>query len=263
MPTKIPDAPRFRYLAQVEWLVRRGGRHLWPIRTPEVGDTSMGPNGDGRPVPRARQGTPLAVRPATVEDARGAAQLHASGITEGFLSALGPGFLTRLYGRIVRHPGCFLLVAVAPGASPGDVGGFVAGAADVRRLYRSFVLRDGVAAALPVVLRLVRSLPRVTETLRHGTAGDAGSGRGTELLAIAVDPHQRGGGTGHALVAAFLDQVVAGGGDAAHVVVGAENAPAVHLYLRAGFVEAGRFELHPGTESLLLQWDRPASGDRP
>ncbi len=219
----------------------------------------MGPEGDGRPARRARPGTPLAVRPGTVEDACGAAQLHASGITEGFLSALGPGFLTRLYGRVVRQPGCFLLVA----AAPGDLGGFVAGAADVRRLYRSFVLRDGVAAALPVVPRLVRSLPRVTETLRHGTAGDSGSGRGTELLAIAVDPRQRGGGVGHVLVAAFLDQVVADGGDAAHVVVGAENAPAVHLYLRAGFVEAGRFELHPGRESLLLQWDRPAGGVGP
>ncbi|MGB7050983.1 MAG: GNAT family N-acetyltransferase, partial [Acidimicrobiales bacterium] len=211
----------------------------------------MGPEGDGRPARRARPRTPLAVRLGTVEDARGAAQLHASGITEGFLSALGPGFLTRLYGRVVRQPGCFLLVA----AAPGDLGGFVAGAADVRRLYRSFVLRDGVAAALPVVPRLVRSLPRVTETFRHGTAGDSGSGRGTELLAIAVDPRQRGGGVGRVLVAAFLDQVVADGGDAAHVVVGAENAPAVHLYLRAGFVQAGRFELHPGTESLLLQWD--------
>jgi ribosomal protein S18 acetylase RimI-like enzyme len=223
----------------------------------------MGPNGDGRPARRARPRTPLAVRAGTAGDAGGAARLHASGITEGFLSALGPGFLTRLYGRIVRQPGCFLLVAAAPGAPPGDLGGFIAGAVDVRRLYRSFVLRDGVAAALPVVLRLVRSLPRVTETLRHGTASDAGSGRGTELLAIAVDPRQRGGGVGHALVAAFLDQVVADGGEAAHVVVGAENGPAVHLYLRAGFVEAGRFELHPGTESLLLQWNLPASGVRP
>jgi ribosomal protein S18 acetylase RimI-like enzyme len=224
----------------------------------------MGPNGDG-PVRRARPRAPLAVRPGTAEDARAAAQLHVSGITEGFLSALGEGFLTRLYARIVRQPGCFLLVAAAADAPPGEAGGFIAGAADVRRLYRSFVLRDGVAAALPVFLRLVRSLPRVTETLRHGTDGDAGSGRGTELLAVAVDPRQRGGGVGLALVVAFLDRVVADGGTAAHVVVGAENASAVHLYARAGFVETGRFELHPGTESLLLQWDRPtnANGVRP
>ncbi len=44
--------------------------------------------------------------------------------------------------------------------------------------------------------------------------------------------------------------------DAAHVVVGADNAGAVSLYERAGFVTVERFELHAGTESLLMQWDR-------
>jgi hypothetical protein len=31
---------------------------------------------------------------------------------------------------------------------------------------------------------------------------------------------------------------------------------AVALYRRAGFEDVERFELHPGTESLLMQWDR-------
>jgi ribosomal protein S18 acetylase RimI-like enzyme len=221
----------------------------------------MGPNGDARPTRGAGARPAPAVRPATVGEARAVARLHASGITEGFLSALGPRFLARLYARIVRQPGCFLLVAADDAGTPaGGVRGFVAGAADVRGLYRSFLLRDGVAAAVPVALRLLRSLPRVRETLRHGTAHDAGSGRGTELLAIAVDPKDRGGGVGRALVAAFLDRVVAEGGDAAHVVVGADNTAAVGLYRHAGFEEATRFELHPGTVSLLLQWDLPPAG---
>ncbi len=63
----------------------------------------MGPNGDGRPASGARPRAPLAVRPGTVEDARATARQHASGITEGFLSALGAGFLTRLY-RADRPP---------------------------------------------------------------------------------------------------------------------------------------------------------------
>jgi ribosomal protein S18 acetylase RimI-like enzyme len=218
----------------------------------------MGLNGDARPARRDRPRTTVSVRPASAGEARAAAGLHTSGITEGFLSALGPRFLARLYARIVRQPGCFLLVAAAPDAPAAGIAGFVAGATDVRRLYRSFVLRDGIVAAVPVGLRLLRSLPRVRETLRHGTAGDAGSGRGTELLAIAVDPDERGRGVGRALVAAFLERVKADGGDAAHVVVGADNAAAVGLYRRAGFDEAARFELHPGTVSLLLQWERPS-----
>ncbi len=102
------------------------------------------------------------------------------------------------------------------------------------------------------------------ETLRHGTGGDARSGRGTELLAIAVDESQRGAGAGRALVDAFLDEVVTSGGDAAHVVVAADNTAAVHLYRRAGFGDAARFQLHAGTESLLMQWDRhPTDGRNP
>ncbi len=66
------------------------------------------------------------------------------------------------------------------------------------------------------------------------------------------------------LVAAFLAEVSARGGDAAHVVVGADNAAAVALYRRAGFEAVDRFELHPGTESLLMQWDRdPGTGPWP
>ncbi len=105
---------------------------------------------------------------------------------------------------------------------------------------------------------------RVTETLRHGTDGDAGSGRGTELLAIAVDPHQRGGGVGQALVVAFLDQVVADGGDAAHVVVGADNASAVQALPLgpASSKPAGSSSIRERSH-CCMQWDRPANGVRP
>ena len=41
-------------------------------------------------------------------------------------------------------------------------------------------------------------------------------------------------------------------------------AEAVALYERSGFVTVDRFELHPGTESLLMQWDnRPAPQEDP
>lgn len=197
--------------------------------------------GDGDP--------PVAVRTGGAADAPAAARLHASRITEGFLSFLGPGFLARLYRRITRTPGSFLLVV------DGDDGviGFLAGSADVGGLYRSFVLRDGVAAGLAAAPRLVRGWRRVIETLRHG-GGGSGTGRGTELLAVATDPAASGRGVGSALVSAFLDRVRAAGGTEAYVVVGADNDRAVALYERAGFTRADEFELHAGVRSLLLQW---------
>jgi len=59
------------------------------------------------------------------------------------------------------------------------------------------------------------------------------------------------------LVEGFLSEIGERGRDAAHVVVGAENTTAVALYRRAGFHTAERFELHRGTESLLMQWPAP------
>jgi ribosomal protein S18 acetylase RimI-like enzyme len=194
----------------------------------------------------------VTVRPGGDADAPAAARLHAGRITQGFLSFLGPGFLARLYRRVGRTPDSFLLVA----DDGGTVVGFIAGSADVGGLYRSFLVRDGVVAGLAAAPRLVRSWRRVAETLRHGAGGADGTGRGTELLAVAVDPAAGGRGVGTALVAAFLDEVTASGGDEAYVVVGADNAPAVRLYAAAGFVAAGEFELHAGTRSLVMQWSR-------
>jgi ribosomal protein S18 acetylase RimI-like enzyme len=196
----------------------------------------------------------MVLRAGTEGDAAVAAHLHAGQIGEGFLTILGPGFLRRLYRRVVRTPGSFLLV-VEDGAIAV---GFLAGSTDVAGLYRSFVLRDGAAAALVCGGRLLRSWRRVVETLHHGTGG---TGDGAELLAIAVDPAVRGRGAGTLLVNGFLSEIGRRRQEAAHVVVGADNETAIALYRRAGFRTAERFELHPGTESLLMQWaSQPTTG---
>ena len=44
------------------------------------------------------------------------------------------------------------------------------------------------------------------------------------------------------------------------MVVAAGNETAIALYQRAGFHLIERFELHAGTESLLMQWtERPGT----
>ena len=142
----------------------------------------------------------MVLRTGTDGDAAAAAALHAGQISEGFLTFLGPRFLRRLYRRVARTPGCFLLVV----ENDGTMVGFLAGSTDVSALYRSFVWRDGVAAAFASGGRLLRSWRRVIETLRHGTGG---AGEGTELLAVAVDPTARGRGAGTLLVEGFLNEV--------------------------------------------------------
>jgi ribosomal protein S18 acetylase RimI-like enzyme len=200
---------------------------------------------------------PTVVRRAGPADARSAARLHAERISEGFLALLGPAFLELLYRRITRTDGSFLLVA-----EDGDVVGFVAGSGDVGGLYRSFIRHDGVRAGFGAAGRLLRNWRRVLETLRHGSDDGAGRGRGTELLAIAVDGGAQGAGVGGRLVAAFLEEVDRAGGRAAYVVVASDNLGAIRLYERAGFVRESEFELHAGARSLLLQRDGPGP-DRP
>jgi len=210
---------------------------------------------DGVAVPGAGDAVPVP-RAATDDDDQVVGALHAAQIPEGFLAVLGPGFLARLYRRINRTRGSFLLVVDAE----GRVAGFIAGSADLRALYAGFLLHDSPGAALGAARRLVVGWRRALETLRHGAGGATGTGRGTELLAVAVDPAWQGRGLGARLVEAFLDRVRSEGGRAAYVVVGADNTRAIGLYRRAGFTEVGDFELHAGTTSLLLQWDDPDPG---
>jgi ribosomal protein S18 acetylase RimI-like enzyme len=195
----------------------------------------------------------LVLRTGTGADADVAAALHAEQIGEGFLAFLGPAFLRRLYRRVAQASESFLLI-VEDGATPV---GFLAGSTDVAALYRAFLWRDGPTAALACSGRLLRSWRRVIETLRHG-AGAAG--KGAELLAVAVDPGTRGQGAGTLLVEGFLSEIGRRGQEAAHVVVAAGNETAIALYQRAGFHLIERFELHAGTESLLMQWtERPGT----
>ena len=204
----------------------------------------------------------VTIRTAVESDAPAVARLHAEQISEGFLSFLGPRFLTRLYRRIVRHPDSFLLVADLR----GQVEGFIAGSTDVRGLYRRFVVRDGIPAACSAAPRLIAGWRQVVETLGHGSSDGAGagsgSGTGAELLSVAVAPDGQGQGLGRRLVASFLEELESRSCPSSHVVVGADNVGAVALYERCGFVIAERFELHAGTPSLLMQWDKtpPASG---
>ena len=200
----------------------------------------------GGPADGGPGGNPSCLRVGGPRDAASAARLHAQLISEGFLSSLGPRFLTRLYGRIVRSDGSFLLIAEADGTAVG----FIAGSVALGRLYRSFLLRDGVAAALSAPVRLVTALPRVFETLRRGRGG--GGADDGELLAVAVDPGWRDRHVGRQLVEGFLREVEHRGVSSATVVVGADNVAAIAMYRRAGFTAARTLEMHRGTPSVVM-----------
>ncbi|WP_253188134.1 ribosomal protein S18-alanine N-acetyltransferase [Rhodobacter sp. 24-YEA-8] len=61
-----------------------------------------------------------------------------------------------------------------------------------------------------------------------------------ELLTLAVHPRHRRQGLGECLVARFLAEAGARNASSQFLEVAADNAPAIALYTRVGFHEAGR-----------------------
>ena len=190
----------------------------------------------------------MIVRLGLEDDAPVAARLHAEQISEGFLSGLGPRFLSLLYRRVARWTGSFLLVA----EEDGLVVGHAAATEDVRGLYREFLLRDGLVAGVVAAPQLARRWRSALETLRY----PSGHGQlpSAELLAVAVAPECRGRGVGRDLVTAVNEELVRRGVADARVVVAAANSPALALYRSTGFRPAATIQVHADTRSEVLTW---------
>jgi ribosomal protein S18 acetylase RimI-like enzyme len=191
----------------------------------------------------------MTIRRAVPDDVDAMARLHAAEITEGFLPTLGPRFLARLYRRAVFDSSSFAFVA----GCDGVVVGFAAATEDLRGLYRSFLVRDGLPAAAAAAPNLVRSWRRVLETLRYGGGGEAALPP-AEVIAVAVDRRARGQGVGRRLVAAVIDEFASRGVPAARVVAGTDNEAALRLYHSAGFRHAATVQVHAGVASEVLTW---------
>lgn len=193
---------------------------------------------------------PAPVRLALPTDARAIARLHREEISEGFLALLGEGFLRRLYRRVAITDGSFVFVTTH---ADGTVTGFVAVAESTGRLYRAFLVRDGLAASLGALGGLARHPRQVLETLRHGLGG-SGTPESAEILALAVSPGARGHGLGRRLVTEATSELRRRGVATAHVVTAATNDPAQRTYRACGFEGHTTVELHRGTVQEVLVW---------
>jgi ribosomal protein S18 acetylase RimI-like enzyme len=186
------------------------------------------------------------LRFARLDDAARLAEMHAERIHEGFLASLGPVFLTSLYRRVVRSPRAFAVVA----EEQGRVVAFCAAAENVGRLYREFVLRDGLVAGLRSAPRLVRSLPHVLETLRYPSA--TGNLPDAEILAVVTDTTAATKGWGSRVVHETLHELARRGCPSVKVVAGASNEAALRLYERCGFTATQQIEVHADVQSQVL-----------
>lgn len=188
------------------------------------------------------------IRFATADDAARLADMHTSRINEGFLSSLGPSFLDRLYRRIVRSSRAFAMVA----EDDGRVIAFCAAAENVGRLYREFMVRDGIVAGVTSAPRLARAMPHVMETLRYPAA--TAELPDAEILSVVTDPAVANKGWGSRLVRETLDELGRRGCSSVKVVAGASNDAALRLYEHCGFASLQQISLHDDVRSEVLVW---------
>ena len=188
------------------------------------------------------------IRFAELEDAWRLADLHARRINEGFLASLGPVFLGRLYRRVIRSPRAFAMVVEVD----GRVVAFCAAAENVGRLYRDFLVRDGLIAGVRSAPRLAKSLPHVLETLRYPAA--TGTLPEAEILAVVTDAVAASSGWGSLVLHATLDELQLRGCGSVKVVAGASNEAALRLYERCGFAPNQNITIHDDVASEVLVW---------
>jgi ribosomal protein S18 acetylase RimI-like enzyme len=193
---------------------------------------------------------------------RRVAELHAQNIDQGFLSSLGPGFLSLLYQAIDECPESTLI----PAREQGQIVGFVAGTQGMRAVYRQLLGHwPRLSLSLAPSLLIPRRLLRIIEILRYSRGSDHEEPKlpAAELLSIAVDPAFRGRGHGDGLyrqlTAFFADQ----GLMEYKIVVGAALAPAHRFYRRMGAEPVSEIEVHQGARSVVyVQQCRESSPKR-
>jgi ribosomal protein S18 acetylase RimI-like enzyme len=189
------------------------------------------------------------VEDATHQDAKTLARLHQRMIAKGFLSSLGPRFLTILYRALIADPDAFVLVV----RGETDPVAFIAGVADTGLFYKRFLRKHAIAAVWAMLPSLLRPSVwgRVLESLRYGNSG---SPVRAELLSMAVAPVMRRRGLGRELIRALLTRSSGKGVTTMKVVVGAENEAAIALYRGCGFDEGHQTSVHGDDPSWELVW---------
>ncbi|MHC4115473.1 MAG: GNAT family N-acetyltransferase [Planctomycetota bacterium] len=182
------------------------------------------------------------IEPLKEEYCSVAAKLHIRGISTGFISSLGPEFVTALYEAIVEDKSSFGLVAV----ENNKVLGFIAFSTNLSRLYQYAILKKGLKFAFILIPKMMslQIIRKVWANLFYPKKMKLMNLPGAELLSIAVAPEARGRRIAKQLVVAGFQECSKRGIDKIKVLVAVQNEEANKLYLKCGFKLVGQIENH-------------------
>jgi len=184
----------------------------------------------------------IRVAPLTEKHAARAAQLHIEGIPTGFISSLGPRFVTELYKAIAKSRHAFGFIAED---DSGQVLGFIACADDVSKLYREAIFLRGIPLLLPLLKHLLSpsTVKHILQTLLYPKKVEE-KFPPAEILSVAVDARARGRGIGGRLMEAALAEIRRRKIPSVKVLVGENLEPANAYYQKWGFKLVGRIPHH-------------------
>ncbi len=168
------------------------------------------------------------IRPLESGDAARCAELHARGLPDGFLVALGIPFLGAMYESLILSNEVFGFAA-GPGCD-----GFVICTTD-RRAAEKALRRRRRRLALAAAPRLLVRPALILRLARGLSYAEAPHPCAAELIAIVVDESRRSQGLGAALEAAAIGEFRRRDVGSCSVVVTAENGGARRFYERSGW----------------------------
>lgn len=184
----------------------------------------------------------LRIEHLNASQAHRAAELHALGQPDTFLTRLGMAFLEGLYAEMAVSRRCFGFVVLEDDA----VLGVATATTNTRQLFRDLVLRRGWRLGWPVLKQALphpRLLWNVLETLFYPGRIAIEEGE-AEWLFVGVDPLARRKGVGHLFAEALKDECKRLDLRTIKATVDKSN-PLIHPYLRAeGFCPEGDFTLY-------------------
>jgi ribosomal protein S18 acetylase RimI-like enzyme len=179
------------------------------------------------------------------------ANLHYRGIPTGFLSSLGPKFLTALYYAIARSESAFGFVVRENERTLG----FIAFTDNLNRLYQVVIKQNFFRFSLLLVCKMLdwSRIKKVLQTLLYPGKTRKLDLPTAELLAIVIDESARGRGLATQLLQVGLDECQNRNIDKVKVLVAADNQPANQLYHKFGFQLVGNILSHNIPSNLYVK----------
>lgn len=176
-------------------------------------------------------------------------ELHAAAIEQGFLSQLGPRFLSLLYEAIDQSSSAVLIVE----SRNGRVCGFVSGGTGLGPVYRLLLKRlPSLIAVLWPVLFSPRKLRRIAEVVLHTRKEPAANLPNAELYSIAVSSEFRGTGIAEELYRSLRSAFAERSITEFKIVVGDTLAPAQAFYRKMGAERVASLQVHDGLGSTVF-----------